>query len=158
MKSEKVWEKKQVRHKQSLKTEQNPDITLWGFVYFTSVKLWLKPVSNCIHRSFRARKNALEKQFWLQVLGVSRGVHIVLTSFVPFMLFANRIQAFHFYCFLLFHINLELMKGAGFSVLDTAFSLYRQARQQLSKMPPPALPGLLVPRTELIASHSSLSH
>lgn len=153
-----VWEKKQVRHKQNLKTEQNPDMTLWGFVYFTSVKLWLKLVSNCIHRSFTARKNTLEKQFWLQGLGVSRSVSSSTCSHW-FCSIHGICQQDPGFSFLLFHfINLELLKGAGFSVLDTAFSSYLWARQQLSKMPPAVLPGLLVPRTELIASHSSLNH
>lgn len=50
-------------------------------------------------------------------------VHIVLIGFVPFLVSDNMIQAFLF-DILFFHMNLELLKGAGFSVLDAGFSLY----------------------------------
>ena len=54
---------------------------------------------------------------------LSSFVHVVLIGFVPFLVFANSIQAFLF-DIILFHMNLELLKGAGLSVLDVDFSLY----------------------------------
>lgn len=64
-------------------------------------------------------------------------------------MFANRIQAFLFDV-ILFHMNLELLKGAGFSVLDAGVHLYLWAGQQLSKLPRLSCQDILVLRTELI--------
>lgn len=161
MKLEMVWEEKRIRHKQNLIAERKPNMMPWGFVYFTSVNLWVKPVSNCIHRSFTARKIALGKQLWLQGLGAFSSValsHIVLTGFVPFLVSDNMIQAFLF-DILFFHMNWELLKGAGFSVLGAGFSLYLWARQQLSKLSLVVLPGCPSPENRTrCPSHSSSSH
>lgn len=54
---------------------------------------------------------------------LSSFVHIILISFVPLLVFANRIQCF-LLVIILFHTNLELLKGAGLFVLDAGFSVY----------------------------------